>query len=73
MIQCVESSARSSFNLSLLKEGQLFAEEPILGCKCAARLDADGGKASEIEQRDDRRDDAVPQSGEQNERCGHER
>jgi hypothetical protein len=57
----------------LLKGRQLLSEEQIFGCNCAATPDADAYKANEIEHNDQRRHEAVPQSDEQNQWCGHER
>jgi hypothetical protein len=39
----------SGFNPPLLKQRQLLPEEQVLGCQRAARPDASGEKAAEIE------------------------
>lgn len=63
----------SWFNLPFLKQRQLLPEEQIPGCQSAARPEPESDKTTQIEKHDHRSKGTVTQSGEHNQRSGHER
>ena len=66
-------AGRSWLDLPLLKQCQLLTEEQVLSRQSAARPHAKSDETTQIEDHDRRSDEAVPESGDQNQRSAYER